>query len=244
MAFTWRAALRIAGLILLFLACLPLHLGARLVSGRSPWPPRFLGAAGWIVGARVSVVGRPVRPHTLLVANHVSWLDILVLGGATGCAFVSKDSLGHGFIHWLADQNRTVYVSRTDRKGAKDQALTIATALERGPPVALFPEGTTGPGTHLLPFRPTLLEAASFAAKEVEVRPVALDYGEAAGEVGWFNESGRDNILRILGRRGSMPVTVRLLEPLERSDRKALALAARSAIEGALAASSSRHAGL
>ncbi len=117
------------------------------------------------------------RGHTLLVANHVSWLDILVLGGATGCAFVSKDELGHPFIHWLADQNATVYVKRSARKGAKDQAVAIARALEGDKPVALFPEGTTGPGTHLLPFRSTLLEAANFAAKDVAIRPVALDYG-------------------------------------------------------------------
>ena len=77
--------------------------------------------------------------------------------------------MGHPLIHWLADQNDTVYVKRGHVKGAKDQAMTIAKALERDKPVALFPEGTTGPGTHLLPFRSTLLEAANFAAKDVEI---------------------------------------------------------------------------
>ena len=67
------------------------------------------------MGARVRVEGEAAGPHTLLIANHVSWLDIIALGGATGCAFVSKDQLGHGFIHWLADQNRTVYVRRAQR---------------------------------------------------------------------------------------------------------------------------------
>ena len=114
----------------------------------------------------------PIRGHTLLISNHVSWLDILVIGGATGCAFVSKDELGHPFMHWLADQNATVYVKRAHRKGAKDQAIAIAAALEGDQPVALFPEGTTSPGTRLLPFRPTLLEAANFAAKDVVIRPI------------------------------------------------------------------------
>jgi 1-acyl-sn-glycerol-3-phosphate acyltransferase len=116
-------------------------------------------------------------------------------------------------------------------KGAKDQALAIAGALGRDKPVALFPEGTTGPGTHLLPFRSTLLEAANFAAKDVEIRPVAIDYGAAAAEVGWYDEPGKDNVLRILGRRGILPVTVNLLEPLDRAgDRKQLTGQARDAI--------------
>ena len=177
------------------------------------------------------LTGAPVPPHTLLLANHTSWLDILVLGGATGCAFVSKDQLGHGFIHWLADQNSTVYVKRSHRRGAKDQAVAIAHALEGTKPVALFPEGTTGPGTHLLRFRSTLLEAANFAAKDVEIRAVAIDYGAAAAEVGWYNEPGKNNVLRVLGRRGTLPVTVHVLASLDRSgDRKRLARQAQQAI--------------
>ena len=177
------------------------------------------------------VVGRPATRHTLLVSNHVSWFDILILGGFVGSALVSKDELGHGLLHWLADQNDTVYVKRTHRKGAKDQAITLAKALDREQPIAVFPEGTTGPGTHLLPFRSTLLEAANFAARDVEVRPVAIDYGTAMDEVAWFDEPGRDNVLRLLGRRGVLPVTVHLLDPLDRSDdRKQLAAAAREAI--------------
>ena len=104
--------------------------------------------------------------------------------------------------------------------------------------MTLFPEGTTGPGTHLLPFRSTLLEAAAFARKDVQIRPVSLDYGAAASEIGWHNEPGRTNILRILARSGTLPVTVRLLAPLDRSgDRKSLARAAREAIAKTLASS-------
>jgi 1-acyl-sn-glycerol-3-phosphate acyltransferase len=165
----------------------------------------------------------------------------LILGGATGCAFVSKDSLGHGLLHWLADQNGTLYVKREHRKGAKNQALQIANALDGDQPIALFPEGTTGPGNVLLPFRSTLLEAASFAGPDVAVRPVALDYGEARREVGWWHEPGLANALRVLGRKGRLPVTVRLLEPLPHSDRKTLAAAVRSEIERALAASDSQR---
>ena len=165
----------------------------------------------------------------------MTWLDILVLGGATNCAFVSKAELGHPFIHWLADQNSTVYVRRTARTGAKNQAIAIAEALEGTKPVVLFPEGTTGPGSHLLPFRSTLLEAANYAAKDVAVRPVVMDYGSAAPEIGWWIESGKDNVLRLLARKGTLPVTVRVLEPLDRSgDRKQLTAEACEAIAESL----------
>jgi len=240
-----RVAARLAGLTALFLACIVPHLLSKLVLGRSRVPPFFLGAAGWIAGARVRTEGEPARPHSLLLANHLSWLDILILGGATGCAFVSKDALGNGFVHWLADQNGTLYVKRSHRKGAKDQAAAIAAALERTQPVTLFPEGTTGTGDRLLPFRSTLLEAAAVAPRAITVRPVAVDYGAAASEIAWHGEPARDNVLRMLGRRGGLPVTVRLLPPLPRSaDRKALARAAHDAIGDALAASSSPRAGL
>jgi lyso-ornithine lipid O-acyltransferase len=223
---------------LLFAVLGPVHVLTKALFGRSHWPPRFLAAAGWIIGARARLSGDRPGPHTLLISNHVNWLDILILGGATGTAFVSKDNLGHGLFHWLADQNSTVYVRREHARGAKDQAMTIARALEREQPLTLFPEGTTGPGTHLLPFRSTLLEAAMFAEKDVQIRPVALDYGAAASEIGWHNEPGKQNILRILGRKGIIPVTINLLDPLTRSgDRKALANAAREAIAQTLASS-------
>ena len=223
---------------MLFALLGPVHILTKALFGRSHWPPRFLAAAGWIIGARARLSGNRPGPHTLLISNHVNWLDILILGGATGTAFVSKDNLGHGLFHWLADQNSTVYVRREHARGAKDQAVTIARALERKQPLTLFPEGTTGPGTHLLPFRSTLLEAAMFAQKDVEIRPVALDYGATASEIGWHNEPGKQNILRILGRKGIIPVTINLLDPLTRSgDRKALANAAREAIAQTLASS-------
>ena len=231
-----RAALRSVLLLLLFAVVGPIHVATKLLLGKSGWPPRFLAMAGLIVGARPKVVGGPLSPHTLLISNHVSWLDILILGGATGTAFVSKDNLGHGVIHWLADQNHTLYVSREDRKGSMQQAEAIARAAERDQPIALFPEGTTGPGDELLPFRSSLLEAAAYASERVEVRPLALNYGAAATEVGWHGESGKDNVLRILGRKGTLPVTVHLLPPLDRtSDRKALAQKARDAIAHTLA---------
>ena len=170
------------------------------------------------------VTGAPSGPTACSSANHTSWLDILVLGGATECAFVSKDELGHPLIHWLADQNATVYVKRGHRKGAKDQAIAIARALERDKPVALFPEGTTGPGTHLLPFRSTLLEAANFAAKDVESGRSRWITAPPAPRSAGGKSRARTTSCACSAGAGTLPVTVHLLPPLDRSgDRKQLA---------------------
>ena len=186
------------------------------------------------------VVGPKPYPHSLLLANHLSWLDIFVLSSATGCAFVSKDRLGHPLVHWLADQNRTVYVNRAARGAAGDQVAKIRAALLRRQPLALFPEGTTGRGDHLLPFRSTLLAAVAPPPGETSVQPVAIDYGSAAQEIAWNQEPALRNALRILGRKGSIPVTVRLLERLPgMDDRKGLAALAHERIAASLAASSS-----
>src|SRR5688572_7085759 len=135
---TWHAAVRIGGLVLLLIAVAPIHIATKWITGRSSWPPRFLAAAAWILGVRARRTGEAIGPHALLVANHTSWLDILILGGWANTAFVSKDELGHPLIHWLADQNSTVYVTRSDRAGAKDQAVAVAKALEGEKPVTVF----------------------------------------------------------------------------------------------------------
>src|SRR3982750_2816913 len=126
-----RGGARVTAIVLLFTVTAPVHLASKLLFGRSPVPPWFLGVVAWLIGARIRTTGGRVRPHTLLVCNHTSWIDILVAAAATKCAFVSKDELGHPMIHWLADQNDTVYVKRSHRKGSKDQAIAIAKALER-----------------------------------------------------------------------------------------------------------------
>lgn len=194
----------------------------------------------WIAGARVRSDGAPIEPHSLLIGNHVSWLDIPILAAATGCAFVSKDELrGHPVMHWLAEQNRTVFVDRSDKRGISEQTARMVAALGEPQPLALFPEGTVGDGGRLLPFRPALLSAFAPAPRGVSIRPVAIDYGASAREFGWPpGESGKSNFLRLLGRRGTVAVTVHLLPPLAGfGDRKALARAAHDRIAEALAPS-------
>jgi 1-acyl-sn-glycerol-3-phosphate acyltransferase len=229
--------LRLAGLVLLFLLYVPPHLFSKWLLGRSQWPPRFLRHAGLIVGVRPTIEGAPLQPHSFVIANHTSWLDILLLGGWAGAAFVSKAELrSTPLLGWIADQNRTLYIDRTARRDSHVQVRQIREALTHRQPLAVFPEGTTGSGRHLLPFRSTLLEAVAPPPRGVTVRPVAIDYGEHVDAVGWHSgERGMDNFRRVVGHRGTMAVTIRLLDPLpDDQDRKALAHHARHAIAAAL----------
>jgi len=239
-----RAILRIAGLMLLFAACLPPHLIAKAVPGRSRWPRRFLGSAARICGARVRIEGAPLAPHSLVLANHSSWLDILILGGI-GTAFVSKAEIERvPLIGWLADQNRTLYIARADRGDAHGQVRQIARALGHPQPLTIFPEGTTGDGRPLLPFRSTLLAAVAPPPERVRIRPVAIDYGADAVSIAWTSgERGLANALRVLGLSGRREVTVHLLDPLDHgTDRKAVARSAQAAIATALSSADPRNA--
>lgn len=222
-----------------FVICVVPHLLAKL-TGRSRWPRRFLAGVARICGAEVRVDGAPAGPGELLIANHVSWLDIMVLAGATGCAFISKAEIrGHPLLRWVADQNCTIYVDRAERRQIHDQARSILDGLRRDQPLALFPEGTVGDGGTLLPFKPSLLSAVAPPPEGVTLRPVAIDYHGLAHVLAWApGEHGVDNALRILGRKGRLPVTVRLLAPISPSpDRKAIARAAHDVIAASLAPS-------
>lgn len=229
-------------LLILLLVHLPLHGLWRLVRRPSPWSTRFLAAAAWACGVRVTRDGRLPRHDVLVVANHSSWLDILILGGATGAAFVSKAELaGAPLVGWLAGLNRTVYIDRGDRRAIPAQVAAIRAALHKGP-VAIFPEGTTGDGTALLPFKPALLQVLDPPFPGLRVQPVVLDYGANAAEIAWGEESGAANALRLLGRAGTIAVTLRCLAPFDPSDvggRKAVAAEARRRIAAALVASGS-----
>ncbi len=124
----------------------------------------------------------------LFVSNHVSWLDILALGGAARSTFVSKAEVKTTpLVGWLADQNNTIYVQRDARRDIQDQASSLRAALARGRPVTLFPEGTTGPGDGLLPFRASLFQAIIPTPPNLQVQPVFLDYGEQSSDIAWLD---------------------------------------------------------
>lgn len=235
----FRFHLRIALAAGVLLLCLPGHGLARLTGRPSPWVRRFLFLAGRALGLKVEVEGAMLRRDVLFVANHVSWLDILALGGATGAAFVSKDDVARWpVVGWLAREGGTIFVRRSNRGEVRGQADALGNALASGRPAALFPEGTTGDGITLLPFRASLLASVEGAPAPMRVQPVAIDYGAAARNIAWADsESAGDNARRILRSWRRLPVTLRFLPPIDPGalpDRKKIAAATRAAIEAAL----------
>src|SRR5690606_20150398 len=178
-----------------FTAIVPAHAVSKLVGTRDLIPPFFLKTMGSLAGLRVRTEGR-ARTGALLIANHLSWLDILALAGTSRAIFVAHSGLAaHGVLKWLCAQNDTVFITRDRRSSVAAQGAQVRAALGTRP-LTIFPEATTGDGTALRPFRSSLLSAPEPLAAEVPIQPVALDYRDAA-EIAWFgDEPGLANVRR------------------------------------------------
>lgn len=130
-------------------------------------------------GIHLKVLGQPVRSGpALMVCNHISWLDILVIHAARYCRFVSKSDIrGWPLVGMLATGAGTLYIERSRRKDALRMVRDMADALRDGDVLAVFPEGTTSDGLQLLPFHANLIQAAISA--NAPVLPTALRYVDA-----------------------------------------------------------------
>ncbi len=136
------------------------------------WARRMLQ----VLGLQWRVHGEPVASGpALIVANHISWLDILALHAARHCRFVSKADVHHWpLIGRMATGAGTLYIERASRRDALRVVHQMADSLRAGDVLAVFPEGTTSDGQSLLPFHANLLQAAITA--DVPVQPVALGF--------------------------------------------------------------------
>ena len=151
----------------------------------------------WLIGVRVHVRGEiPQNRPLLIVANHISWSDIMVLGSVMQLCFIAKaDMKSWPGINWLASLQRTVFVERQKPGQALVQANSIAARLNQGDAMVLFPEGTTGDGNRLMAFNSTLFGAVhsameSAGASHVTVQPVALAYTRLHGmPLGRFHQA-------------------------------------------------------
>lgn len=133
-----------------------------------------------LLGIRLELHGKPcANGPVLLVANHISWLDIVVMDAARYCRFVSKaDVMRWPLIGTLATGSGTIYIERASRRDALRVVHHVAQNLKRGEVVAVFPEGTTSDGVHLLPFHANLIQAAVSA--DAPAQPVALSFRDTA----------------------------------------------------------------
>jgi 1-acyl-sn-glycerol-3-phosphate acyltransferase len=139
------------------------------------WAARLLA----LTDIRLQVSGEPMAAGpVLLVANHISWLDIVVMHAAGYCRFVSKADVAHWpLVGRLATGAGTLYIERASRRDAMRVVHHMRDRLAAGDVVAIFPEGTTGDGRVLLPFHANLVQAAISA--DVPVQPLALRFADA-----------------------------------------------------------------
>lgn len=168
-------------------ACLHLLYGLLLVAlriGRDTPALHRLQARRWsagllrAMGVRLVVHGLPRPGAKLVVANHVSWLDIPAISAVEAGRFVSKVEVKRWPVFGkLSDASDTLYLTRERPRDALRVVHQMAEALQAGDTVAVFPEGTTADGIDLLPFHANLLQAA--IATETPVQPVALRYFDA-----------------------------------------------------------------
>jgi 1-acyl-sn-glycerol-3-phosphate acyltransferase len=141
------------------------------------WSIRLLAICRVQVSIQFHAGMRPAHP-ALIVANHVSWLDIFVINSLHPCRFVAKSDIRDWpLIGWLCAQAGTIFIARGRVRDVRRIFEGLVTSIHAGEYVAFFPEGTTAPQGTLLPFHANLFEAAIDA--QVPVQPYALRYVDA-----------------------------------------------------------------
>ncbi len=186
-----------------------------------------------ILGVRVHVTGhvdadRPV----LLVANHISWLDMSALSSVAPVCFVAKSEVRKWpFFSQLAKLQRSVFVDRTRRTLVKNQAGEIAERLAKGDNIVLFAEGTSSDGNRVLPFRSSLFSAASFSPEaanvkslDIVVQTVVIAYTHLHGLpilrherplIAFYGDMGMmSHVWNVLKSGGPLDVTISIGDPV------------------------------
>lgn len=199
------------------------------------WSCQLLGMLGVRLRTETTLTPEPA----LLVANHISWLDIFVINAMAPAAFVCKAEVRDWpFIGWLCERTETVFMPRGSRSAAHQAGETIALRLRQGWQVAVFPEGTTSDGGGVLPFHGALLQGAIEA--DCRVQPLALRYLDGSGTMTTAPAyCGDTTIMQSLRRIAAMPrleARLGVLPPLDGrgAERRVLAAQAEAAIGQAL----------
>jgi lyso-ornithine lipid O-acyltransferase len=262
MASVIRIILMLVALIVVTLCLLPFQVFAawRKRLWHKSLPMFWQGYASKILGFRVNSTGEMAtyRP-LLLVSNHSSWSDILVLGSLGQMSFVAKSEVKNWPVFGtLAYLQNTIFIERHSKSKAKAQAKAIADRLSQGDVMVLFPEGTTSDGNQIFPFKSSLFGAAKVALKDspddyVLVQPVSITYTKLHGiPMGRYHRSvaGWPGTMALLPHlkgvlfAGAIDVEVKFGEPhkvYKATNRKSLARAieadVRSMHQGSLSGS-------
>lgn len=245
---------RLLVVALFLLAILPaqllaLRFGWRLAGILPVWFHRLVLA---LFGVRVSVRGEPPGDEpTLVLANHVSWLDIPVFGSLRPLSFIAKSEIaGWPVVGWLARLQRSVFIDRSRRGATAEVNEAVAHRLTRGEAIVLFPEGTTGDGNRILPFRSSLVGAARSALADpgigsLTLRPLAVSYVRRNGlpvtrrdrpAIAWYGDMELAPHLALFVSEGPIDAVVTWGDPLPfapGTDRKAATAAAEAEVRRA-----------
>jgi 1-acyl-sn-glycerol-3-phosphate acyltransferase len=196
-----------------------------------------------ILGVRVKTNGLPPRAidaPTMIVANHVSWLDIFALNSVHAMRFVAKSEIRRWpLIGWLSGKGGTLFVVQARHRHIADINREVVAALAQGDIFAVFPEGKTTTGDVVLPFHASLIQPA--LACNAQLHPVAIRYTRADGslcsEADYEGEKSLLDALRLLLTQPVIHVQLQFLPPLEcthGAHRSELAYEASRTIAGAL----------
>ena len=203
------------------------------------WARRWLRRLMRIMSIRFVVRGEPVAGGQMIVCNHVSWIDIPLVGAALTSRFVAKSEIQHWpLIGFIARAIGTFFIRR-GAGGSKPLLDKLKPHLAAGGSVVIFPEGTTTDGRTVLPFHPRLFQAALDC--QAPVQPVALRYGLTASGEDIAPFIGDDELVAHISRMLRSPgLTAELiycppLMPEHYSSRTAMALDAEEAIRRVIA---------
>ena len=224
----WRI-LSVFGLVFQGLWLAGMVMPRRDAAGRDAIVKRWSTKALRSLGVTVRVSGQPQDGAVLMVANHVSWLDIPALhASAPQIRFVSKSNIARWpLLGRLARAGGTLFIERERKRDALRVVHEVAEALRQSDTVAVFPEGTTGAGAGVLPFHANLLQAA--ITTNSVVQPVALRYSEPGHPlsiaVQYIDDTTLGQSLMKVCRARGLVVDVHFLpaEPAGELDRRALA---------------------
>jgi 1-acyl-sn-glycerol-3-phosphate acyltransferase len=242
---------------LFYLSILPFHLVALRFDWRlAEWlPVLFHRAFLRLFGVRVSERGRPPdqTAATLVLANHVSWLDIPVIGSLHPLSFIAKSEIdGWPLIGFFARMQRSVFIDRQRRRATAEATHAVAHRLKKGDVIVLFAEGTTSDGNRLLPFRSSLVGAAQTALTDpgigpIHLQPLAITYTRRNGlpvtrrerpAIAWYGDMELAPHLSLFVREGPLDAVVAWGDPIRfDGDRKRATAAAEAAVRAAVKAS-------
>jgi len=233
-----RAARRAVALALTFAAFIVLYWLGRLrgpyaLERRALWMQGCARLAMRSMGIRSRVKGQPTT-HGLVVANHLSYLDIVILSAVMPCFFVAKMEIdAWPFFGKAARSGGTIFLDRASRTSANSVADQITQRLEMPIPVLLFPEGTSTDGSQVLRFHSRLIHPATVAGAPITAAAIryVIEDGTPERELCWFGDAlFLPHLWKTLGTAG-FSAEVRFGEPRIYPDRRAAAEATHAEIE-------------